>query len=201
MCVQFSGGPAARAGPGLESEQCPGTWHAGPWWVAFLQPAQWHQLAQEPPPPHIGGQSAGKILYILFCRQLNSCMTAHIKHGHRPIKHAKAKWEEKSPDIVPAASKKALRDAMKIEKVPDGDYQDLLWIMAQESAGKVGVRNHGSTAKGLFQLLHAQYSLNPNGEKSFGNAVEECQGGIRYIYGRYHTASNARAFWGRHHWY
>jgi hypothetical protein len=53
----------------------------------------------------------------------------------------------------------------------------------------------------LYQLLHAQYGLNPNGEKSFGNAVEECQGGIHYILGRYHTVSVARKFWESHHWY
>ncbi|ALL69679.1 hypothetical protein K788_0006245 (plasmid) [Paraburkholderia caribensis MBA4] len=71
----------------------------------------------------------------------------------------------------------------------------------EKSAGVVNARNGTSTARGLFQLLHAQYELNPHGEASFGNAVEECQGGIRYIYGRYHTASRARDFWKRHHWY
>jgi hypothetical protein len=73
--------------------------------------------------------------------------------------------------------------------------------MAQESAGVVDARNGTSTARGLFQLLRAQYSLNPRGEASFGNAKEECQGGIHYIYGRYHSAHMARAFWQQHHWY
>jgi hypothetical protein len=41
----------------------------------------------------------------------------------------------------------------------------------------------------------------PHGEASFGIAVEECRGGIHNIYGRYRTASNARDFWKRHHWY
>ncbi len=36
---------------------------------------------------------------------------------------------------------------------------------------------------------------------SFGNAVEEAQGGIRYIQQRYGTADNAVAFWRQHHWY
>ncbi len=90
---------------------------------------------------------------------------------------------------------------MKLENVPATEFNDLLWILAQESEGRVDARNGKSTARGLFQLLHAQYSLNPHGDKSFGNAVEECQGGIHYIMGRYHTAARARAFWEQHHWY
>jgi SLT domain-containing protein len=43
--------------------------------------------------------------------------------------------------------------------------------------------------------------LNPNGTQSFGNAVEEAQGGIRYIQQRYGTADNAVAFWLQHRWY
>jgi hypothetical protein len=84
---------------------------------------------------------------------------------------------------------------MSLEKIPLADFNDLLWIMAQESSGVVGARNHTSSARGLFQLLHAQADLNPNGERSFGNAVEECQGGIHYIMGRYHSARAARTFW------
>jgi SLT domain-containing protein len=90
---------------------------------------------------------------------------------------------------------------MELEKIPAPSYGDLAWIMAQESSGVVNARNAHSTARGLFQLLSAQYSLNPNGEKSFGNAVEEAQGGIHYIMGRYHSASAAKAFWQKHHWY
>ncbi len=62
-------------------------------------------------------------------------------------------------------------------------------------------RNPGSSARGLFQLLKMQYDLNPHGAQSFGNAMEECQGGIRYIMGRYKSAHRAREFWERHHWY
>lgn len=90
---------------------------------------------------------------------------------------------------------------MSLEGVPLTDFNDLLWIMAQESSGVVDTRNSESTARGLFQLLRPQYGLNPNGEKSFGNAVEECQGGIRYLLGRYHTVQVARKFWEKHHWY
>lgn len=122
-------------------------------------------------------------------------------HSQRPLKPAKKAWEAKDPSVVPVASQVALRQAMTAEHIPTSDYNDLLWIMAQESSGQVNARNSGSTARGLFQLLHAQYGLNPNGEKSFGNAVEECQGGIHYIYGRYHSAARARQFWEKHLWY
>ncbi|MCC8402907.1 hypothetical protein LJ655_13600 [Paraburkholderia sp. MMS20-SJTN17] len=122
-------------------------------------------------------------------------------HSHRPTKTAPSQWKEKPGSVVSPAIQNALKDAMRTEGIPDTDFNDLLWIMAQESAGVVDVRNGTSTARGLFQLLRAQYSLNPCGEASFGNAKEECQGGIRYIYGRYHSAHMARAFWQQHHWY
>lgn len=110
-------------------------------------------------------------------------------------------WEEKDPAVVPIRVQFALREAMHLEGVPLAQYDALLWIVAQESSGVVGVRNRRSTARGLFQLLRAQYGLNPNGEKSFGNPVEECQGGIRYVIGRYHSGNAAKIFWQQHHWY
>jgi hypothetical protein len=112
-----------------------------------------------------------------------------------------ATWEEKDPAIVPIRVQVALREAMRLEGIPLAQYDAFLWIIAQESGGIVAVRNHRSTARGLFQLLRAQYMLNPNGEKSFGNPVEECQGGIRYVIGRYHSATAAKIFWQQHHWY
>ena len=120
-------------------------------------------------------------------------------HHKRPAHHAVA---FKDPAIVPASVQAALKQAMKAEGVPDSEFDDLLWIMAQESGGKIGIANQqGSSARGLFQLLKAQYSLYPRGEDSLGNAEEECQGGIRYIVGRYRTAAAARAFWEKHRWY
>jgi hypothetical protein len=110
-------------------------------------------------------------------------------------------WTEKDAAIVPINVQNALREAMRIEGIAMAEYDDFLWLIAQESGGKVNVRNSSSSARGLFQLLRAQYSLNPNGEKSFGNAVEECQGGIRYFKGRYRSAAAAREFWQQHHWY
>lgn len=122
-------------------------------------------------------------------------------HSHRPIKKARHPWVEKNPALVPASSQAALKEAMRLEGIPATDFDDLVWIMAQESGGVVDIRNSISTARGLFQLLVMQYDLNPHGIKSFGNAVEESQGGIHYIMGRYHTAKAARAFWLKHHWY
>ncbi len=128
-------------------------------------------------------------------------MRKPLKPHHRTIKTAKHPWVAKDPGIVPATSQAALKTAMSLAGLPTSDFDDLLWIMAQESAGVVDVRNSRSTARGLFQLLHNQYDLNPHGEKSFGNAVEECQGGINYIVGRYHTVHAARLFWEQHLWY
>lgn len=141
------------------------------------------------------------IIHISSVWFLRKFMAAKHRHTHRPVKSAKKEWQAKSPEIVSARVQMALREAIRQENVPQADFNDLLWIMAQESGGVVGVRNSASTARGLFQLLRAQYGLNPHGEQSFGNAVEECQGGIHYIYGRYHTASRAKAFWEQHHWY
>jgi hypothetical protein len=124
----------------------------------------------------------------------------HAQHS-TPTKASKPKWTPRDPATIPQDSLQALRTAMTLEHVSVDQYEDLAWIMAQESGGRVNVRNAHSTARGLFQLLKAQYELNPNGEKSFGNAVEECQGGIRYITHRYKSGSTARKFWESHHWY
>jgi SLT domain-containing protein len=128
-------------------------------------------------------------------------MQSKYKPHHAPIKTAAPAWTAKDASIVPLSSQIALREAMKKEDISPSEYHDLLWIMAQESGGRVNVKNSASTARGLFQLLRVQYELNPNGEDSFGNPVEECQGGIHYIVGRYHTARAARTFWEKHHWY
>lgn len=124
-----------------------------------------------------------------------------IYHPHRPIKSGKPAWQEKDTKNISPIVKTALREAMRLERISATEYEDFLWLIAQESAGIVGARNSKSTARGLFQLLRAQYGLNPNGERSFGIAIEECQGGIRYVAGRYRSAAAAKQFWLRHHWY
>ena len=110
-------------------------------------------------------------------------------------------WCAKNPALVPVEVQHALREALQREGVPATQYDDLLWIIAQESGGHIGVRSACSTARGLFQLLRAHYCLNPDGEHSFGNAVEECRGGIRYVMKRYGSAGAAKLFWEKHHWY
>ncbi|AQS84900.1 hypothetical protein A0U92_09065 [Acetobacter aceti] len=55
------------------------------------------------------------------------------------------------------AVQSALRQAMILEGKNSSDFNDLLWIMAQESGGVVDTRNGVSTARGLFELLKAQY--------------------------------------------
>jgi SLT domain-containing protein len=102
---------------------------------------------------------------------------------------------------IQARTDAALRQAMTIEGVPRSWQPALRFIMPQESAGKVDARNPVHSARGLFQLTAAHYHLNANGVLSFGNAVEEAQGGIRYIRQRYGTADNAVAFRQRHRWY
>ncbi len=58
------------------------------------------------------------------------------------------------------------------------------------------------SARGSAQLTASNATTsNPQGAASFGNAVQEAQGGIRYIRARYGTADNAVAFWNQHRWY
>ncbi|MEC5405103.1 hypothetical protein VOM14_05880 [Paraburkholderia sp. MPAMCS5] len=56
---------------------------------------------------------------------------------------------------------------------------DLQWPMARASGGAVNLRNPKSGARGLFQLLPAQYALNPNGIELSGHAVDDFRSGIR----------------------
>ena len=108
----------------------------------------------------------------------------------------------KEPSIVPQPIQIVLCQAMALERMPAAWFDDMLWILAQESEGNIGIRNSkGSTARGLFQMMEASYHLLPRGAASFGNSLEECQGGVRYVQQRYHTAANAKAFWLRHLWY
>jgi hypothetical protein len=120
---------------------------------------------------------------------------------HVPLGMAHPRWIEKPDSALPAQSDAALSHAMTLEGVPSSWQSGLRFIMAQESGGQVNARNPVHSARGLFQLTAANYHLNPNGAGSFDNAVEEAQGGIRYIQQRYGTADNAVTFWRQHHWY
>ncbi len=95
----------------------------------------------------------------------------------------------------------ALAHAMTLENVPPSWNDSLRFIMGKESGGRIGVQNPSSSARGLFQLTAANHHLNPNGAGSFGNGVEEVQGGIRYIRQRYGSADQAVEHWQQYHWY
>jgi hypothetical protein len=120
---------------------------------------------------------------------------------HRAVTRVPAPPPAKSVATLPATATSALNQAMAIEGVPTSWQPSLAFIMAQESSGRVGVHSPIHSARGLYQLNAANYHYNPNGAASFGNAVEEAQGGIRYIRARYGTADNAAAFWRQHGWY
>lgn len=132
-------------------------------------------------------------------------ITATVKNVHKkPNPKDIFELEKKIPKrikTIPMEVKNALKDAMKLENMPENQYDSLLWIMALESSGRTNIRNPISSARGLFQLTKANYHLNPNGKNSFGNALEECQGGIRYIKQRYKTADQAVIFWRENAWY
>ena len=140
------------------------------------------------------GSAAHGSLDIQAARNAPAQATAH----HAPIHHPRA---ENTASVIPDSVQHALSQAMRLEKVPQSWHAGLQFIMAQESAGRVGVRSRVDTARGLFQLTRASYGLNPNGAGSFGNALEEAQGGIRYIRQRYGTADNAAGFWRQRRWY
>jgi hypothetical protein len=99
------------------------------------------------------------------------------------------------------AADAALTQAMMLENVSISWNDSLRFIMGKESGGQVNIQNPSSSARGLFQLTAANYNLNPNGAASFGNGVEEAQGGIRYVKQRYGTADNAVVHWQQLHWY
>jgi hypothetical protein len=120
---------------------------------------------------------------------------------HVPLAVPRVAGHYQSVSAIPAQSNAALQQAINLENVPQSWRPALQFIMVQESTGKVGASSPVHSARGLYQLTAANYHFNPNGVHSFGNAVEEAQGGIRYIRQRYGTADNAAAFWQQHGWY
>ena len=125
---------------------------------------------------------------------------AHHRHHHHhgTPTHGSAAFDK---HLDSSTVTQALRSALQKEAAPATWEPSLHFIVDHESSGKVGVRNSVDTARGLFQLTASSYHLNPHGAASFGDAVEEAQGGIRYIQQRYRTADNAASFWQRHGWY
>jgi hypothetical protein len=167
---------------------------------------------------HIGSRASHRRAIPAFHQVLAAAMTRSSYHAapnaaiagaavvqtaafRVPLPASRATQPDHATSIIPAHSGAALQQAMRLEGVPDSWQPGLRFIMAQESSGKVDARNPVHSARGLFQLTAANYHLNPHGAGSFGNAVEEAQGGIRYIQQRYGTADNAVAFWHQHRWY
>ena len=99
----------------------------------------------------------------------------HRHHHAHAAPHAASFHKHLSQSSVT----QSLQAAMAKESVPGSWQPSLQFIVDHESSGQVGARNHVDTARGLFQLPAASYHLNPHGAASFGNAVEEAQGGIR----------------------
>jgi len=120
---------------------------------------------------------------------------------HHAVARVPAVTSARPTATPPGAPINALSQAMALEGVPASWQSGLSYIMAQESGGKVDAQSPVHSARGLYQLTAANYHYNPQGTASFGNAVEEAQGGIRYIRARYGTADNAVAFWNQHRWY
>ncbi|WP_449406082.1 hypothetical protein [Massilia phosphatilytica] len=121
------------------------------------------------------------------------------RHAHIPDPTT---WKEKDPAIVPLRVQVALRDAMRLEGALCSPN-----MTASPLDCCAGInwrcRRAQSSLDSAWPVsaLRAQYALNPKGEKSFGDPVEECRGGIRYVIGRYHSANAAKIFWQQHHWY
>lgn len=122
-------------------------------------------------------------------------------HVHLAMVHIPGGGHATTAAQPPGTALKALDQAMAREGVPASWRPALAYIMTHESSGQVDAKSPIHSARGLFQLTAANYHYNPNGAGSFGNAIEEAQGGIRYIRARYGTADKAVAFWNQHHWY
>lgn len=165
--------------------------------------------ASTQPAAHAGGRHAGAApgsFQQVLNRSLKATTMAGSAHRAqvRPVS-----FQPTNPAAVPASPRShapsdamaALGKAMTLENVPASWQPGLQFLMQKESGGRIGVRNPVHSARGLFQLTRANYHLNPRGEASFGNGVEEAQGGIRYIRQRYGSVDKAVAHWEKHHWY
>ena len=167
--------------------------------VAATAPVAGDRSAGKVARQHYSGPGFGYVLAHMVRAPAPGAIRPAAAHAAVAIPHAKL--IEKPDSVIPAPTDAALQHAMNLEGVPPSWRDGLRFIMAQESAGTVDAKSPIHSARGLFQLTRVNYHLNPNGARSFGNAVEEAQGGIRYIKQRYGTAENAVAFWRQHHWY
>ena len=138
-----------------------------------------------------------------FHQVLDRVKLAPTAPGSAPaaVHHAVLRVPAPPAGRVPQTSLDALGEAMTLEGVPQSWQPALAFIMDRESGGRVGAHSPIHSARGLYQLTAASYHYNPRGAASFGHAVEEARGGIRYIRARYGTADKAAAHWNQHHWY
>ena len=139
-----------------------------------------------------------------FKQALDSAQTARPVQPRAPAPVRQAAPRPTAPvrpRTSPEEAAAALTQAMTREGVPDRWRPALEFIMRKESSGQIDARNPVHSARGLFQLTRVNYHLNPNGEASFGNGVEEAQGGIRYIRQRYGEVDKAVAHFNRKGWY
>ena len=134
-------------------------------------------------------------------RTLATKVATTARTGHAARSAAPQPPAPVRPRTSPEEASAALTQAMWLEDVPESWRKGLEFIMQKESRGQIDARNPIHSARGLFQLTRANYHLNPNGAASFGNGVEEAQGGIRYIQQRYGSADKAVAHWQRKGWY
>ena len=153
-------------------------------------------------PGRVSWRPGGRTFHQVLATSLRAPRTAGAAGAQPAVLRATPPARRENPvSMIPPQTDAALQQAMALEGVPDAWQSGLRFIMAQESGGRVDAENPVHSARGLFQLTAVHYRLNPNGVRSFGNAVEEAQGGIRYIRQRYGTADQAVAFWRQHHWY
>ena len=130
--------------------------------------------------------------------------TAGPHRHHSKAHHTRHSGPHRHARTLPSMSEEAewaLGRAIELEQVPQTWKAGLRFLILRESGGQSGATNPISSARGLFQLTRVNYHLNPRGAASFGNPVEEVQGGIRYVLERYQTVANAVAHWQRHRSY
>lgn len=171
--------------------------------MAASAPIQQAVPAQAASPAHWARRYTGTSFHQVLAAAFDAKASAGAVRP--PVHHAAARVHLPARPAAaaptPTATSAVLAQAMAAENVPASWQPSLAFIMARESGGKVDAHSPVHSARGLYQLTAANYHYNPNGVASFGNAMEEAQGGIRYIRARYGSAEKAEAFWRTHHWY
>jgi len=78
-------------------------------------------------------------------------------------------------------------------------WDDLVWLLNEESTWRADVRNPGSTAAGLFQFLSSTARIygidHPSTTGRFATVSEQTRAGLLYISDRYGDPTSAKARW------